>query len=307
MGAACHGARSDGGWLAPAPRVKKSCRAASEVDVSGEDLLRQPVRARNPTIPAASAATVSVIVPTYLEADNVPVLVGRLKAVAAAHQLRLELLIVDDDSGDDVAALPARLGEESWVRVIVRHGRRDLGQAVVEGMRAALGDVLVVMDADLSHPPETIPALLAALARPDVDFVLASRYVAGGSTYDEWGALARLNSWIARAIARPLVPVEDPMSGFFALRRSTFVAARELDPLGYKIALELIVKCNCTGVSEVPIHFGPRLHGKSKLGARARIDYLRHVKRLVDYRYGGVLALIGAVATRTAPAAIRRP
>lgn len=248
-------------------------------------------------MPAADAPTVSVVVPTYLEAENVPVLMRRLKAVAASHALRVELLIVDDASADDVATLPERLGETHWMRVIVRHGRRDLCQAVLEGLSAATGAVLVVMDADLSHPPEAIPSLLAALARLDADFVLASRYVAGGSTYPGWGILQRLNSWIARRLAGPIVAVEDPMSGFFALRRATFLAARELDPLGYKIALELIVKCGCTGVREVPIEFGPRLHGHSKLGLRARLDYLRHLKRLIDYRYGGLLPLLGAVTS----------
>ena len=97
------------------------------------------------------------------------------------------------------------------------------------------------------------------------------------------------------------------MSGFFALRRPTFLGARELDPVGYKIALELIVKCGCRAVHEVPIHFGPRLHGRSKLGLRARIDYLRHLKRLIDYRYGGLLALIEATATGAPRAATNRP
>jgi dolichol-phosphate mannosyltransferase len=97
------------------------------------------------------------------------------------------------------------------------------------------------------------------------------------------------------------------MSGFFALRRATFLAARDLDPLGYKIALELIVKCGAVRVHEVPIRFGPRLHGRSKLGLRERVDYLRHLKRLVDYRYGGVLPLLGAVATRTAPPVTASP
>ena len=253
------------------------------------------------------ASTVSVIVPTYREVDNVPILVGRLKAVAATHALPLELLIVDDASNDGIASLPERLREAGWMRVMVRHARRDLSQAVLDGLRAATGDVLVVMDADLSHPPEAIPSLLAALARPDVDFVLASRYVAGGSTHPGWGIVPRLNSWIARWLALPFLAASDPMSGFFALRRPTFLGARELDPVGYKIALELIVKCGCRAVQEVPIHFAPRLHGRSKLGLRVRIDYLRHLKRLIDYRYGGLLGLIGATATGAPRAATNRP
>src|SRR5438445_5741549 len=158
------------------------------------------------------ASTISVIVPTYREVDNVPILVGRLKAVGVPHALPLELLIVDDASNDGIASLPERLREARWMRVIVRHARRDLCQAVLDGLRAATGDVLVVMDADLSHPPEAIPSLLAALAHPDVDVVLASRSVAGASTHPRWVILPRPNSWIARRLALPFVAVAAPMS-----------------------------------------------------------------------------------------------
>jgi len=159
---------------------------------------------RDRSLMRARTAAISVVIPTYLEAENIPELTRRLKAVAAAHDLQLELLIVDDQSGDGTALLPERLGETSWMRVLERRGRRDLSQAVVEGLRAATGEVFVVMDADLSHPPEAIPSVLAALARPEVDFVLASRFVAGGSIHPEWSVLSRLNSWIARLIARAL-------------------------------------------------------------------------------------------------------
>src|SRR5690349_15415001 len=107
------------------------------------------------------------------------------------------------------------------------------------------------MDADLSHPPEALPGMLTKL-REGADFVLGSRYVRGGTTSDDWGVLRWLNSRVATWLARPLTSVRDPMSGFFALRRSTFEAGREFNPIGYKIGLELIVKCGCERVVEVP-------------------------------------------------------
>jgi dolichol-phosphate mannosyltransferase len=241
----------------------------------------------------AALPTVSLVVPTYREAENVPVLVGRVREVARAHRLDIEMLIVDDESGDGIEDAVAALGAEPWVTLVVRGGARSLSHAALEGLRRARHEVLMVMDADLSHPPEAIPRLLDALARPDVDFVFASRYVAGGSTDEGWGLGRRVNGAVARILARPLVGVRDPTSGFFALRRETFLAGVDLDPIGFKIGLELVVKCGCKNLREVPIHFARRLHGRSKLDLRERVRYLRHLKRLIDYRHGGLSGLLG--------------
>ena len=228
--------------------------------------------------------SVSVIVPTFREAENVPVLVDRLRAVAREHRLQFEILIMDDRSDDGIAQVVSALGEQG-LTLVVREGERSLSYAVLDGLRLARHDVLVVMDADLSHPPEAIPRLLETLARPGVDFVLGSRYVDGASIDENWGMLRRLNSLVARWLARPLTNVRDPSSGFFALRRQTFLAGDAFDPIGYKIGLELMVKCHANGVREVPIDFARRLHGASKLDLRERIAYLRHLKRLVGFRF----------------------
>jgi dolichol-phosphate mannosyltransferase len=143
------------------------------------------------------------------------------------------------------------------------------------------------MDADLSHPPGKIPELVAALHEPDVDFVIGSRYVPGASTDETWGWFRWLNSKVATLLARPFTTSSDPMAGFFALRRTTFDAAAPLDPIGYKIGLELIVKCGCEHVREVPIHFADRKLGESKLTFREQINYLRHLRRLANHKFGG--------------------
>jgi dolichol-phosphate mannosyltransferase len=120
-----------------------------------------------------------------------------------------------------------------------------------------------------------------------LDFVIGSRYVEGGTTSDDWGFLRWLNSRIATTLARPFTSVTDPMSGFFALRRSTFqAAAPHLEAIGYKIGLELIVKGRCRHVGEIPIHFEDRVLGESKLTLTQQLLYLRHLRHLAIFKFG---------------------
>lgn len=225
------------------------------------------------------------MVPTYREAESLPELIDRVALLRADAKLDLELLIVDDDSRDGTNAVVAARAEP-WVQLLVRTTDRGLSQAVLFGLRRARGRSLVVMDADLSHPPETIPVMLAELAA-GADFVLGSRYVAGGTTADDWGLLRSLNSRVATYLARPLTRVSDPMSGFFALPRAVFDRARDPSPLGYKIGLELLVRCRCEHVREVPIHFSNRLRGESKLTLNQQLLYLRHLARLYKFKLRG--------------------
>ena len=248
--------------------------------------------ASDPSSPAApvsqtsAAPTVSIIVPTYHERENLPILIERVFAAVRSAGLDAEMIIVDDDSRDGTDAVVVEWAGRCPVRLITRTQERGLSSAVLRGFEAAAGEFLVVMDADLSHPPERIPDLVAAV-RGGADFALGSRYVAGGATVD-WSVLRWLNSKVATWLARPLTRVQDPMSGFFCLRRSTWRGAAALNPLGYKIGLELIVKARCRQVVEIPIQFSDRLHGKSKLTARQQLEYLRHLGRLYRFRlFGG--------------------
>lgn len=234
---------------------------------------------------APASPQVSIVVPTFREAESLPELIARVAQLRQREPSVSELIIVDDDSRDGTEALIAAR-EEPWLRLIVRKRDRGLSQSVLEGLRAAHGEVLVVMDADLSHPPEAIPAMLAAL-EAGADFVVASRYVAGGSTADTWGLLRWINSQVATLLARPLTTISDPMSGFFALPRSVFERAENPCPLGYKIGLELIVRCRCQNVQEIPIHFANRAHGASKLTLREQFLYLRHLTRLYRFKLDG--------------------
>ncbi len=227
-----------------------------------------------------ATAQVSVIVPAYREAENLPELIARLGALRA--QLDIDLIIVNDESGDPSEKAVADT-KQPWARISTRTTERGLSSAVLHGLSLAKHPYLVVMDADLSHPPEAIPKLIKAL-EDGADFAVGSRYVPGGSTDDKWTFFRMINSKVATAMARPLTKLRDPMSGFFALKRTTFNNAAKLNPVGYKIGLELLVKCHCKKITEVPIHFASRKRGESKLTLSEQIKYLRHLGRLFSYK-----------------------
>ena len=232
----------------------------------------------------SSSPRITVVVPTYREVENLPHLIERVGKVREEHALNLDMLIMDDDSRDgSVEFINAQ--PEDWVRLVVRTGERGLSAAVLEGLRLAGGEIMICMDADLSHPPEAIPAMLRKLEE-GADLVVGSRYVAGGTTADDWGVLRWLNSRVATLLARPLTSISDPMAGFFALSRKTLQSGCDFNPIGYKICLELIVKCGCERVVEVPIHFENRLFGQSKLTFTQQLLYLQHLRRLYISKYG---------------------
>jgi dolichol-phosphate mannosyltransferase len=161
-----------------------------------------------------------------------------------------------------------------------------LSGAVLHGMAEARGEVLCVMDADLQHPPEKLPELIAPIERGNADFVMGSRYMHGGSIETGWTWYRAINSQIATLLARPFAGrMSDPMSGFFALRRDDYAQARHLTPLGYKIGLELLSKTRVRRVHEIPIHFGKRLAGESKLSLKEQFRYLEHLSRLYDFSF----------------------
>ncbi|MCU7788361.1 glycosyltransferase [Pyrobaculum sp. 3827-6] len=225
-------------------------------------------------------SSVSVILPTYNEAENLPELVERLdRALGGGY----EVVVVDDNSPDGTAEVARRLAERFPVRVVVREGRRGLSSAVVEGARAASGEVVVVMDADLQHPPELVPRLVEAAKRGCL--AVASRYVQGGRVAG-WPLARRVTSrgavLLARLLLREARGVRDPVSGFFAYRRDCVAGVK---PTGlYKILLDVLVQCKPGCVEEIPFVFGQRTRGRSKLGRRHIVDFVRQVLVLSRWR-----------------------
>ena len=237
---------------------------------------------------------VSIVVPTFREAENIPHLLARIAALRDTYGAEIEVLFVDDNSRDGSVEIVAASGY-AWARCLVRTEDPGLSQAVIAGLRAARHPVVVCMDCDLSHPPERIPHLILALESGQ-EFVIGSRYVPGGTTDDDWGMFRWLNSRVATLLARPLTSARDPMSGFFAMRRSDFERAHELNAIGYKIGLELIVKCGIQNVGEVPIHFADRVHGESKLSMRQQLLYLQHLRRLYMYKFSTAMEMLQFLA-----------
>lgn len=228
----------------------------------------------------------SIIIPTYCEAENLTVLIPRVNQALTAASLDAEIIVVDDDSPDETIQVCQTLAEKFPLRLITRKDERGLSTAVIAGLEAATGEILLVMDADLSHPPENIPELVSALNQPQADFVIGSRYVEGGSTDQSWGWFRKWNSRVATWLSRPFTSARDPLAGFFAIKRQTYRKARQiLNPVGYKIGLELIVKCRCRNVVEIPIDFADRVSGTSKLSFKEQLRYLKHLKRLFDFKF----------------------
>ena len=225
---------------------------------------------------------VSVIVPTYNERDNLPELFERISSSLRGYDY--EIIIVDDDSPDETWKLAEELSNKYPVKVIRRTDEKGLSSAVIRGFKEATGDVFVVMDADLQHPPEVIPELLKAIEE-GADIAIASRYVPGGGVKN-WYWYRKLISKGAIMLGRLALPkirdVKDPVSGFFALRREV-VEGVELNPVGFKILMEVLIKGNYRKVVEVPFVFGLRKAGESKLSGKTMLNYLRHLYRLMRW------------------------
>lgn len=231
--------------------------------------------------------TCSIIIPTFNEAQNLPVLFKRLTTALNAWGGSYELVVVDDDSPDRTwLVAEAARGKYPQVRVIRRtDGEKGLAPAVVEGWRQAQGELVGVMDADLQHPPELWLALLAQFRNgSSVDIAIASRYLPSGERL-KWNPvrkwISRGASNLAQAVLLPQAQhVSDPMSGCFVLRRSV-IEGVPLQPKGYKILLEVLGRGRYREVAEVPYQFGRRHAGESKLGAKVMGDYLAQLWQLI--------------------------
>ncbi len=235
---------------------------------------------------ASERPRISIIIPTYNERDNLEGLFERVSRALSGAGYEFEIVVVDDNSPDRTWEYAEELGKTGGypVKVIRRVNEKGLSSAVIRGFREASGDVFVVMDADLQHPPEKIPELLKAIDH-GADIAIASRYVPGGGV-ENWYWYRKLISKGAIMIGRVALPkirsVRDPVSGFFALRREV-VEGAELNPIGFKILMEILIKGKYGKVVEVPFRFGLRKAGESKLSGKTMLNYLKHVYRLMKW------------------------
>jgi dolichol-phosphate mannosyltransferase len=236
---------------------------------------RVAVRAQ-PDAEAASPELV-VVVPTFNERDNIVPLLEKLGH--ALDGIQWEVVFVDDDSTDGtVGALELVCCSDRRVRSVRRLGRRGLASAVVEGIQSSFAPFIAVMDADLQHDERLLRPMLETLRKDAADIVVGSRYLAEGGLGD-WSKGRRAISRVATQLSRLVLKgreLTDPMSGFFALKRTTFDAAvRRLSQEGYKILLDIVASSPAAPrIEEVPYVFGLRRHGESKLDSLVILDYV---------------------------------
>ena len=237
---------------------------------------------------------VSIILPTYNEADNLKLIVPKISQLFTDKDIKGEIIVVDDNSSDGTAAVAQTLSEKYPVRVYVRKNERGLATAVMKGLELAQGEICVIMDADLSHPVDKIPEMINPIVQGNCEATVGSRYIAGGGC-ENWPFIRKMVSKGSGILAFGLTHLSDPTSGFMAIKKSVLEGIR-LNPVGWKIVLEIIVKTHAR-LEEIPIVFAERQCGKSKLDFRVQREYLGHLWKLYLYKYPYMKAFLLLLTT----------
>jgi dolichol-phosphate mannosyltransferase len=224
---------------------------------------------------------ISIIIPTYNEKENIAILIPKVFQILRKSKIKGEIVIVDDNSPDGTGETAEKMKRNYNVKILHRKSKKGLSSAVINGFKIATGDILGVMDADLSHPPEIIPKLIKTIINDGFDVVVASRYVKGGGC-ENWSLIRKVESKGASLLARIVTNIKDPMSGFFFFKKNV-IKNVELNPIGFKIGLEILVKGKYDKVKEVPYIFRNRKYGESKVKVQEYVNYLRHLYRLSIY------------------------
>ncbi len=231
----------------------------------------------------------ALVIPTLREEENIGGLINHVRSVLDPLNLPYEILVVDDDSTDGTGAVVSAIAEEDpRVHLLVRKGQKGLSGAILYGWRHTDAPILGVMDADLQHPPELLPQLLAAI-HSGRDIAIGSRYTPGGGV-GGWNPVRKLLSsaavWATWPLQKAKLRAKDPMSGFFMVHRSCLDRI-QFQPDGFKLLLEILVRGRIQSLEEVPFAFGSRYHGASKANFKVGWDYAKLLARL----YAGKLGL----------------
>ena len=222
--------------------------------------------------------TVSVVVPTYNEAGGIEQLIAALTDVFAKANTSAEVVIVDDNSPDGTGALVDSLATRYPVRCVHRAGKLGLASAVIDGWATCRAPIIGVMDADFSHDPQIIPPMISAIQKGECELAIGSRYIPGGGITN-WPWRRRITSRVAIMLATPLTRVKDITSGYLFCKRSV-IEGVQLDPIGFKIGLEVIMKGNFRNAKEVPYVFTDRRVGSSKLNSGEIVNYLKQLAKI---------------------------
>ncbi len=232
---------------------------------------------------------ISIIIPTYNESDNIIKILHSIGEILP-KSVPTQAIVVDDNSPDGTGKLVedylknVKKMADYTIEIIHRKAKDGLGSAILKGIQQAKGDTIVVMDCDFSHPPQIIPKLIESIKKYQYDIAVASRYIKGGKIQG-WSLKRKFMSKFATLIAKKGLGIDakDPMSGFFAFKRN-IIKGLNIDAIGYKILLEILVKTKDVNIKEIPYTFQDRKFGSSKLNAKTIFDYFRSVLKL--YRYG---------------------
>ena len=241
----------------------------------------------------------SVIVPTYNETDNIRPLCERLfKACKAGGIANVELLIMDDESVGSAKTekIVNELAKEKFtIKIHMRKKEegRGLSSAVLLGFRQAKFEHILCMDADLQHEPESVPSVAMPVLKKAAEFTVGSRYCEGGAFGFDWAIHRRLISSAATLLAWGVSSSTDPMSGFFCTTKTVLARGGDrINPIGFKIGLEVMARCRANPVKDVPITFQTRLAGESKLSMKQNILYLQQLVSLYWDIYSDIMVLI---------------
>jgi len=232
---------------------------------------------------------VSIIIPTYNESENIIKILRSIEEILP-KSIRTQAIVVDDNSPDGTGKLVedylknVKKMADHTIEIIHRKTKDNLSSAIFKGIQQAKGDTIVVMDSDFSHPPQIIVKLIESIKKYQYDIVIASRYIHGGKIQG-WPLKRKIMSKFATLIAKKGlgIDIKDPMSGFFAFKRN-IIKELNIDAIGYKFLLEILVKTKNVNIKEIPYTFQNRELGSSKLSIKTIFDYCRSVWKL--YRYG---------------------
>jgi len=226
---------------------------------------------------------VSIIIPTYLEAENIQDLLERSVYVLEAESaIKYEILVIDDDSSDGTLDIAQKVLENRGKVIRRVSGIKSLSLSVLDGIKEARGDIIVIMDGDGSHPPELIPLFVRNL-KEGYDLVIGSRYIRGGGTRN-FPLSRKIISRLACLLGRIVSGVKDNTSGFLAIRKKALEGV-VFTSSGFKIGLEIFVKAHVNRFKEVPYVFVNRTKGKSKLRIKTIIEYLYQISVLLRSKF----------------------
>ncbi len=218
----------------------------------------------------------SIVLPTYNESENISILMEKIEGTLSEYQGKFEIIVVDDNSPDKTYAVASQLARnKNWVRTILRIHDKGLSSAILAGFSAAKGDYLIAMDSDMQHDESILPQMIQAFDE-GFDIVIGSRKADGGGVV-HWTCTRKIISWFAALPVKMILPVnvKDSLSGYFGLTRNVFEKITPMiNPRGFKILMEFIVRSHGLRIKEIGYLFRDRQFGKSKLSTGIIVSYL---------------------------------